>query len=214
MRQLEELAKLLPALPLPVDAARSYGALRAELEAGGRVIGNNDLWIAAHARAAKLILVTNNEREFQRASGLEVQNWTKSEGPTSSMRRSDLLRATRDQYHHLIAIAGAVMRSCAKSIVGARRLLRHCGSGCRKLPRNLKLLSPKAITSGYAQSSSRPLLKRDRPCKTGSPGGQRMLPAPHMKIERSTSDRRFFNNADEGQQSRECIARFFHSLFL
>jgi len=85
MRQLEELAGLLGVLPLPVDAARSYGALRAELEAGGRVIGNNDLWIAAHARAAKLILVTNNEREFQRMSGLEVQNWAKSEGPTSSM---------------------------------------------------------------------------------------------------------------------------------
>jgi tRNA(fMet)-specific endonuclease VapC len=67
---------------LPGDAGRSYGALRAELEVDGRVIGNNDLWIAAHAKAAKLILVTNNEREFQRVSGLEIQNWAKSEGPT------------------------------------------------------------------------------------------------------------------------------------
>ena len=78
MRQLEELVSLLPVLPLPVDAGRSYGALRAELETDGRVIGNNDLWIAAHAKAAKLILVTNNEREFQRVSGLEIQNWAKS----------------------------------------------------------------------------------------------------------------------------------------
>jgi tRNA(fMet)-specific endonuclease VapC len=85
MRQLEELASLLHVLPLPVDAGRSYGVLRAELETDGRVIGNNDLWIAAHAKAAKLILVTNNEREFQRVSGLEIQNWAKSEGPTSSM---------------------------------------------------------------------------------------------------------------------------------
>ena len=77
MRQLEELISLLPVLPLPVDAGRSYGALRAELETDGRVIGNNDLWIAAHAKAAKLILVTNNEREFQRVSGLEIQNWAK-----------------------------------------------------------------------------------------------------------------------------------------
>ena len=82
MRQLEELAGLLPVLPLPGDAGRSYGALRAELEVDGRVIGNNDLLIAAHAKAAKLILVTNNEREFQRVSGLEIQNWAKSEGPT------------------------------------------------------------------------------------------------------------------------------------
>src|SRR5665811_1965283 len=35
MRQLEELASLLPVLPLPADAGRRYGALRAELEAGG-----------------------------------------------------------------------------------------------------------------------------------------------------------------------------------
>ena len=85
MRQLEELASLLPVLPLPADAGRRYGALRAELEAGGRVIGNNDLWIAAHAKAAKLILITNNEREFKRVSGLEVQNWAKSQDPTSTM---------------------------------------------------------------------------------------------------------------------------------
>ncbi len=78
-RQLEELVSLLPVLPLPVDAGRSYGVLRAELEIAGRVIGNNDLWIAAHAKAAKLILVTNNEREFKRVSGLEIQNWAKSE---------------------------------------------------------------------------------------------------------------------------------------
>lgn len=39
------------------------------------MIGNNDLWIAAHALAANLIVVTNNEREFRRVPGLKVQNW-------------------------------------------------------------------------------------------------------------------------------------------
>jgi tRNA(fMet)-specific endonuclease VapC len=84
MRRLEELASLLRVLPLPVDASRTYGALRAELEGGGRVIGNNDLWIAAHAKAANMVLVTNNEREFQRVPGLEIENWAKSEGPILS----------------------------------------------------------------------------------------------------------------------------------
>jgi len=39
------------------------------------MIGNNDLWIAAHAMAVGLTLVTNNEREFRRVHGLKIQNW-------------------------------------------------------------------------------------------------------------------------------------------
>jgi tRNA(fMet)-specific endonuclease VapC len=65
---------LLPALSLPETAAEAYGTIRAELEAKGEMIGNNDLSIAAHARASKLTLVTNNEREFQRVRGLKAQN--------------------------------------------------------------------------------------------------------------------------------------------
>ena len=75
MRQLEELAALMPVLPLPEQAALTYGAIRAALEARGEIIGNNDLWIAAHAKFAALTLVTNNDREFRRVKGLKVQNW-------------------------------------------------------------------------------------------------------------------------------------------
>jgi tRNA(fMet)-specific endonuclease VapC len=73
--RLEELAHFLPVLALPETAADSYGTIRAELERKGERIGNNDLWIAAHAKAAGLVLVTNNEREFRRVRGLKVQNW-------------------------------------------------------------------------------------------------------------------------------------------
>lgn len=72
---LQELVEHLPILPLPAEAAETYGATRADLEARGEVIGNNDLWIAAHAKTAGLALVTNNEREFKRINGLEIQNW-------------------------------------------------------------------------------------------------------------------------------------------
>lgn len=74
-RQLAELAGLLPVLELPTRAGEFYGSIRAALAAQGDMIGNNDLWIAAHAQAAGLILVTNNEREFRRIHGLEIQNW-------------------------------------------------------------------------------------------------------------------------------------------
>jgi tRNA(fMet)-specific endonuclease VapC len=75
LERLRELVHLLPAVPLPETAAEAYGRIRAELESRGEMIGNNDLWIAAHAMAAGLTLVTNNEREFQRVRGLKVRNW-------------------------------------------------------------------------------------------------------------------------------------------
>jgi tRNA(fMet)-specific endonuclease VapC len=76
LERLRELVQLLPALPLPETAAETYGTIRSELESKGEVIGNNDLWIAAHALATGLTLVTNNEKEFRRVRGLKIQNWT------------------------------------------------------------------------------------------------------------------------------------------
>lgn len=75
MKVLAELLLLIPVLPLPSEAGLHYGRIRAALERGGSVIGNNDLWIAAHALCGGLVLVTNNEREFTRVPGLEVENW-------------------------------------------------------------------------------------------------------------------------------------------
>lgn len=75
--QLQELLDMIEILPMPVEAGRRYGELRAFLESKGQVIGNNDLWIAAHAICADLTLVTNNEREFQRVPDLKLENWVK-----------------------------------------------------------------------------------------------------------------------------------------
>ena len=75
MKQLAELASLIPVAELPSRAGQFYGAIRAALELKGEKIGNNDLWIAAHAKAAGLTLVTNNQREFRRVEGLKTQNW-------------------------------------------------------------------------------------------------------------------------------------------
>jgi tRNA(fMet)-specific endonuclease VapC len=52
-----------------------YGRIRAHLDAKGSRIGALDTLIAAHALAAGLTLVTNNEREFRRVPGLHVVNW-------------------------------------------------------------------------------------------------------------------------------------------
>jgi tRNA(fMet)-specific endonuclease VapC len=75
VESLDEFAALVSVEPLPKAAGQEYGAIRAALEARGTPIGNNDLWIAAHARAAGLTLVTNNESEFQRVKDLKIENW-------------------------------------------------------------------------------------------------------------------------------------------
>lgn len=72
---LEHLIALIPVLPLDETASAHYGKIRQLLQAGGNPIGNNDLWIAAHALAGKLILVTNNVAEFERVPGLRIENW-------------------------------------------------------------------------------------------------------------------------------------------
>ena len=72
---LMQLVSILPVGPLPIEAGMYYGYIRSALERAGTPIGNNDLWIAAHALAENLILVTNNEREFARIDGLRIENW-------------------------------------------------------------------------------------------------------------------------------------------
>ena len=49
--------------------------IRDDLEKKGTIIGANDLFIAAHAKALHAILVTNNEKEFTRVVGLSIENW-------------------------------------------------------------------------------------------------------------------------------------------
>ncbi len=56
-------------------AASEYGDIRADLEKKGTPIGQLDMLIAGHARSLGLTLVTNNEKEFSRVEGLNVDNW-------------------------------------------------------------------------------------------------------------------------------------------
>ncbi|WP_417912960.1 type II toxin-antitoxin system tRNA(fMet)-specific endonuclease VapC [Candidatus Electronema sp. TJ] len=62
-------------LPYDAKAVAAYGGIRAELEKKGQPIGPLDMLIAAQALSGGLILVTNNEKEFQRIPGLKIENW-------------------------------------------------------------------------------------------------------------------------------------------
>jgi len=73
--QLELFTRMLVLSPLDGRAGQYYGRVRSQLKKQGRLIGNNDLFIAAHALSVGAVLVTNNEREFRRVPDLRVENW-------------------------------------------------------------------------------------------------------------------------------------------
>jgi tRNA(fMet)-specific endonuclease VapC len=52
-----------------------YAKIRAALERKGKVIGPNDLIIAATVISHKGILITHNTKEFSKISGLQIEDW-------------------------------------------------------------------------------------------------------------------------------------------
>ncbi len=76
LRQLDQLTRVIP---VDFMADRSMCQYYAEqfprLKEAGTPIGANDLWIACQALALGCVLVTNNVREFERVTGLAIENW-------------------------------------------------------------------------------------------------------------------------------------------
>lgn len=73
--QLAAILGGMEVLAFEAPADVMYANLRVGLERAGTPIGGNDLLIASHALALGLILVSANEREFSRVSGLRIENW-------------------------------------------------------------------------------------------------------------------------------------------
>ncbi|MBF0546391.1 MAG: type II toxin-antitoxin system VapC family toxin [Candidatus Riflebacteria bacterium] len=57
------------------QAAIIYAKIRASLEKRGRIIGPNDMIIAATVMAKRGTLITHNVKEFKKIAGLQLQNW-------------------------------------------------------------------------------------------------------------------------------------------
>ncbi|CAM4483166.1 MAG: tRNA(fMet)-specific endonuclease VapC [Legionella sp.] len=62
-------------LPWDSAVAACYGTLRADLQRKGRILGNLDLLIAAHALSLGIVLITN-DRAFSQIDGLKIEDWT------------------------------------------------------------------------------------------------------------------------------------------
>jgi len=73
--QLDAFARLLLIEALGQDVGWYYGRIRSQLKRQGKLIGNNDLFIASHALSLGVVLVTNNVGEFNQVPDLMVENW-------------------------------------------------------------------------------------------------------------------------------------------
>ena len=72
---VEALLERFSLLPIDLATARAHAQLWADLTAAGKMIGPNDLWLAATCLAHGLTMVTANFREFSRVPGLIVEVW-------------------------------------------------------------------------------------------------------------------------------------------
>ena len=77
LRLVENFLRPLSIIEFTSGDAAAYAEVRAKLERAGTPIGPLDTLIAAQAVARKLVLVSNNQREFGRVAGLHLQNWTR-----------------------------------------------------------------------------------------------------------------------------------------
>jgi tRNA(fMet)-specific endonuclease VapC len=78
LARLTEIFERYVSLPFDDLAAQHYATIRHDLESRGLVIGPNDLQIAAICVARGLTLVSSNTTEFNRVTGLRVEDWNRT----------------------------------------------------------------------------------------------------------------------------------------
>jgi tRNA(fMet)-specific endonuclease VapC len=73
-RLVHEFLIRVDVLPWDSAVAECYGTLRANMQKKGKILGNLDMLIAAHALGLGMTLVTN-DRAFTQVDGLKIENW-------------------------------------------------------------------------------------------------------------------------------------------
>lgn len=77
LAKIKTLEQSLDILITGQETAEIFGKMKSRLESGGNRLDDFDLIIASTALTHNLVLVTNNEKHFQRIEGLKLENWCK-----------------------------------------------------------------------------------------------------------------------------------------
>lgn len=76
LRAFEKFCGVNEIIPITDEIIVKASDVYSELYQNGNLIGDADILIAATAMTFDFVLVTNNERHFQRIKGLKVENWS------------------------------------------------------------------------------------------------------------------------------------------
>ena len=71
------IKELFPIIEVDRAIIEAFSELKANLQKSGSSIDDFDLLIASTALTMNSILVTNNEKHFNRIKGLKIENWSK-----------------------------------------------------------------------------------------------------------------------------------------
>ena len=77
LAKIKTLEQSFEILPTGQETTEIFGRLKARLELDGNRLDDFDLIIASTALTHNLVLVTNNEKHFERIEGLKLENWCK-----------------------------------------------------------------------------------------------------------------------------------------
>tara|TARA_B100000614_G_scaffold236665_1_gene234330 strand:- start:744 stop:1142 length:399 start_codon:yes stop_codon:yes gene_type:complete len=75
MARVRRIAEIFPIIDISPAIIETFGDLKATLEKTGNTVADMDLIIASTALTHNMILVTNNEKHFQKIPELQIENW-------------------------------------------------------------------------------------------------------------------------------------------
>ena len=76
LERLEGFLEPFEIIPFDDQVCYQYAKIRCQTERAGRIVGPNDLLIAAIVAFNAGILITKNTREFSVIDGLNLEDWT------------------------------------------------------------------------------------------------------------------------------------------
>jgi tRNA(fMet)-specific endonuclease VapC len=75
LERVRFIENTIEVMPFDRKAIENYAVIKSELKKQGKLIDDFDILIAAVALSNEMILVTNNEKHFERIPNLIIENW-------------------------------------------------------------------------------------------------------------------------------------------